>query len=159
MPAFEGAILTVIREGVWDAITHGQDTAEVFHQFKNDGDPNKLPKGPTGYNDIPAVMVEPTEAKNEWASQRFQDYDYFLDVLIFDRTKPDIEGSWEQIYKAIVRTVDEETNLPYCRGYGGKTPDNVGTVFDEVAIGEKKKLIVWTCRMTLGFRTQFMVKP
>lgn len=155
MPAFEEAQLTSMRNAVWDAITNGSGTGKtVFRQFRQEEPGSRLPPGPTGYNDLPAVMVTPAKIDNQWVTQRYQDFDYFLDVTVFDTTLADAEGSWEQIWKAVIQTVDPESGLPYTRAAQGKPAALIGSTIERKRIGKEEKHTVWVSRMTFGLRTQ-----
>lgn len=161
MPVVSGGMLQTVREAVWTAITNGSGTGTtVFKQYKHDTDPNKNPEQiPSGYSDIPAVSVLPSKVDNKWVTQRYNDYDYFLDVLVYDKTLPAIEGSWELMWKAVIRTAPAESpTVPYTRGACGKPAELVGTTFDKKRIGKEEKYVVWTARMTFGFRLQAMPK-
>lgn len=156
MPAFSGALLTTIRDAAWSAITNGADTGtSVFKQFRYDGDPQKIEnQDPSGYQDLPAIAIVPSDVRNEWVTNTNQDFDYFLDVLIYEDTLRGVEGSWEKVWQAIIRTVNPDTNLPYTRSAQGKPAALLGSTFERKTIGKKEKVRVWVARLTFGLRTQ-----
>ena len=146
--------LTDARNSLWDAIT-GWTATSTWKQYLAERDPNlQTERGPSGRNDLPAVRIMPAKINFEWQTQRYMNYDYVLDITVWQKTLTEVEAAMQDLWEAIIRCCPPASTLPYTRAALSRPPQQLGVSFALKSIGHQDKLLVWTGVMTVGLITE-----
>ncbi len=142
------------RNALWNAVDHWPALSTVFggRKFRMEHDVNAMGFEPTGFGELPAISITPTELTTEWLMQKFREFKFLFDVNLYCTRLEQAEQLLEDVTDAVFKC-ENNSGVPYytAEGTNAHPPRDLKATIQPGVIGDAQKpTACWKVTITFG---------